>query len=457
MVTSSISGNSTLANSNISHGERNLPFSACFGWGVGSIATMTVLNVTNGLVLKYFVDHLAIAAYFAGLLIAGTRLFDAFIDVFVGMMSDKTSSRWGRRRPYLLAGSFLIALSPIILFAVPLWVPPAYTTIMVLFGLAIHAISYTIFNVPYMAMPVEMTQSHHERTYLFTFRIYGTAIGTLLGGALAPWIITYFGEDAQAFAKMSYVVGGLVLIAGLVAFWTTRNAPIFEPMKNTSKEKKSKVNLLNLRKVGSNRPFLFLLIAKIFIVASTGVGAAAKAFLVTDILLQPLSWLGIYALAATAGMFASQPFWLRVSRAYNKRVCFFVATSLLIVVTMTWLLAGPEETKFILALRGLFLGLSGGGVLLASQAMLPDVLEHDFKLNGIRHEGAMTGLYTTIERGASALGVALAGVVLSVGGYVGGMDASPDAIRSIYVCVAIIPCLGLFLSILAITQYRLKG
>ena len=429
-----------------------LPLSACLGWGIGSIATMMVLNVTNGLLLKYFVDHLAIAAYFAGLVIAGSRIFDAFIDIFVGMLSDKTRSPWGRRRPFLLVGSFLLALSPIILFAVPLVVEPDYMTAMVFFGLAMYAISYTVFNVPYMAMPVEMTQNHHERTYLFTFRIYGTAIGTLLGGALAPWLITYFGGGSLGFAKMSFVVAGIALIVGLTCFWTTRNAPIFDV-----KENKTKAKFLNLGKVVSNRPFVFLLIAKIFIVASTGVGAAAKAFLVTDILLQPLSWLGIYATSATAGMLISQPVWLKVSKAYSKRICFFIAAALLIVVNLTWLLAGPNETQFLLGLRGFCLGLSGGGVLLATQAMLPDVLEHDFKLNGIRHEGAMTGMYTTVERGASALGVALTGVVLSIGGYVGGVDPTPDGIRAIYACVAIIPCLGLFLSILAITQYRLKG
>ena len=429
-----------------------LPFSACLGWGIGSIATMTVLNVTNGLLLKYFVDHLAIAAYFAGLMIAGSRIFDAFIDIFVGMLSDKTRSPWGRRRPFLLVGSFLLALSPIILFAVPLIVAPDYMTAMVFFGLALYAISYTVFNVPYMAMPVEMTQSHHERTYLFTFRIYGTAIGTLFGGAMAPWLITYFGGGSLGFAKMSFVVASIVLVVGLTCFWTTRNAPKFE-----YKQSNEKAKFLNLRKIFANRPFVFLLIAKIFIVASTGVGAAAMAFLVTDILIQPLAWLGVYAMSATAGMLVSQPFWLKVSKVHSKRVCFFLAASLLILVNLTWLLAGPEETQFLLGLRGVCLGLSGGGVLLATQAMLPDVLEYDFKLNGIRHEGAMTGMYTTVERGASALGVALAGVVLSAGGYIGGVAPTVEGIRAIYACVAIIPCVGLFLSILAITQYRLKG
>ena len=429
-----------------------LPFNACLGWGIGSIATMTVLNVTNGLLLKYFVDHLAIAAYFAGLIIAGSRIFDAFIDIFVGMFSDKTKSPWGRRRPYLLVGSFLLALSPIILFAVPLLVSPEYMTLMIFFGLAMYAISYTVFNVPYMAMPVEMTQNHHERTYLFSFRIYGTAVGTLLGGAMAPWLITYFGGGSIGFAKMSFVVALIVLVVGLTCFWTTRNAPKFE-----YKESKEKAKFFNLGKVLANRPFLFLLLAKIFIVASTGVGAAAMAFIVTDVLQQSLAWIGIYAMSATAGMLVSQPFWLKISKAHSKRICFFIAASLFILVTLTWLLTGPEETKFLLGLRGFCLGLTGGGVLLATQAMLPDVLEHDFKINGIRHEGAMTGMYTTVERGASALGVALAGVVLSAGGYIGGVDPTAEGIRAIYACVAIIPCFGLLLSILAITQYRLKG
>lgn len=430
-----------------------LPLHICIGWGIGSAGMATLLNVTNGLILKYVVDFLGMTAVVAGSLVAATRIFDAAIDPLMGMLSDKTTSRWGRRRPYLLVGSFLCALTPIVIFVLPQQTDVFPTTALVVLGLLFYAVSYTTYNVPYMAMPVEMTQNHHERTYLFSFRIYGIAIGGLMGGALAPWLVTQFGEDADAFGKMAYTISAIILGGCLTCFFLTRNAPILRFDKSAARPGIGEIKL-----VLHNRPFLLLLFAKVFIVAGTGVGAASLAFFVTRVLREPLSWLGFFVGLSTVGLIVSQPMWVAVAKRYGKRVCFLFAAACYIVVVLTWLLAGPGEGQFAVGLRALLLGVFGGGILLSTQSMLPDVLEHEVALTGIRHEGVMTGLYTTVERGSSAIGVALAGLILSVGGYVGGAELiTPDAIRAIYICVAIMPALMMAVSIAAMSRYDLPG
>lgn len=433
--------------------EIKLPLHVCIGWGIGSAGMMTLLNVTNGLILKYVVDFLGVTAIFAGTLIAGTRIFDAAIDPFMGMLSDKTVSKWGRRRPFLLVGSFLCALTPIVLFSLPQMFDPTWTTALVIMGLLFYAVSYTTFNVPYMAMPVEMTRNHHERTYLFSFRIYGIAIGGLMGGALAPWLITYFGGDAAAFSSMAYCLSAVILLGCLTCFFLTKNAPVL-----TFKKTAARPGFADIKLVLHNRPFLLLLLAKVFIVAGTGVGASALAFFVTQVLKEPLSWLGLFVGLSTIGLILSQTVWVAIAKRFGKRFCFLAAAVVYIFVALSWLLAGPGEAQLALGIRAVLLGVFGGGILLSTQAMLPDVLEHEVVLTGIRHEGAMTGLYTTVERGASAMGVALAGVILSLGGYVGGADViDPDAIRAIYICVAVVPAAMLLISIAAILRYDLPG
>jgi len=432
-----------------------LPKSACIGWGLGSVGTLTLIAVTNGLVLKYAVDIVGISAAVAGLIIAFTRIFDAAIDPFMGSLSDRTVSKWGRRRPFLLVGAFLCALAPVLIFAAPASLSGTSAIAYMVMALLFYAVAYTSFNVPYMAMPVEMTQSHHERTFLFSFRVYGSAIGGLLGGAFAPWIITELGGGKPGFAGMGYVIGITVFFACLASFWLTRNAPI-SPVQ--ARDPRSKFTQFKL--AFGNKPFISLLIAKIFIVAGTGIGAASMAFFVTSVLRQPLSWLGLFAASATAAMILSQPLWLKIAKAQGKRKAYLIAGSLYVVVVLTWLFAGPGEPQYAIIARAGILGFIGGGILLNSQAMLPDTLEHEFVLTGVRHEGVLTGLYTTVERGASALGVAVAGFILGAGGYVAGAEAAIQtqaAIQSIYISMAIMPAAAIALSMVFIWRYNLPG
>jgi glycoside/pentoside/hexuronide:cation symporter, GPH family len=252
---------------------------------------------------------------------------------------------------------------------------------------------------------------------------------------------------------MAIVLSAVILVGCLAAFFLTRDAPAL-----TSRQTAHRPGLRDLQLVLRNRPFMLLLIAKTFIVAGTGVSASALAFLVTRVLLQPLSWIGLVVTFSTVGLIASQPLWVSIARRHGKRIGFLAAATVYIFVVLSWLLADAGESQIAVSLRAFLLGIFGGGILLTSQAMLPDVLEHEVKLTGIRHEGAMTGLYTTVERGASAMGVALAGLILSAGGYVGGAEAaSPDTIRAIYACVSIVPALMLGASIVAIYRYDLPG
>lgn len=436
-------------------GQGKLPFPAVFGWGLGSVGTLVLLNITNSLVLKYLVDIVGVAAAIAGTIIAATRIFDAFLDPFMGSFSDATVSRWGRRRPFLLAGGVMCAAAPILIFAAPSALTGSSAVAYMVVALLFYALAYTTFNVPYMAMPVEMTQSHHERTYLFSFRIYATAIAGVIGGAMAPSLVEYFGGGREGFAMMAYIMSAVILTACFTSFYLTRNAPVSDaPIADKNPK------FTQIRYALRNKPFLSLMIAKIFLVSGTGIGGAAMAFFVTIVLEKPLSWLGFFVIGATIGMMGSQVLWLKIARALGKRKCFLIAAAFYIVVVLTWLLAGPEETQIAVAVRAFALGVFGGGLLLTSQAMLPDTLQHELELTGVQHEGVLTGIYTTVERGASALGVAIAGFVLGAGGYIGGLDPaqqSASAISAIYLCMAVLPAVAVLLSSAAIWKYDLPG
>ena len=160
-----------------------------FGWGLGTLCMSLMFQAVSLLILRYLVDYVGLAAGLAGLLIGLGKVYDAVTDPLMGAISDRTHSRFGRRRPYLLLGSLVSALSFVLLFNLAQFVDwaPSLLLGMVVVALLLNATGYTIFNVPYLAMPAEMGLGFHERTRLMSFRAAAVAIGgvsaTAGGGA----------------------------------------------------------------------------------------------------------------------------------------------------------------------------------------------------------------------------------------------------------------------------------
>ena len=93
-------------------------------WGIGTLGPVTVLTATNALLLRFLTDHYGLAARLAASLIAVSESYDAFADIAMGIVSDRTRSRWSRRRPYLVGGAVLLAISLLAIFA-----PPSFGTV----------------------------------------------------------------------------------------------------------------------------------------------------------------------------------------------------------------------------------------------------------------------------------------------------------------------------------------
>ena len=175
-------------------GQLSIPIR--FGWGMGSLGISLMFNATSLLMLRYLVDYAGIGAALAGLLIGGAKIYDAVTDPLMGTISDRTRSRMGRRRPYLVAGAFVSAISFVMIFNLASFQGSSYIVTLVVLALLLNATGYTIFNVPYMAMPAEMTKGYHERTSLMSYRIAAIAVGQLCASFIGPLLLVAYGGGA---------------------------------------------------------------------------------------------------------------------------------------------------------------------------------------------------------------------------------------------------------------------
>ena len=431
-----------------------LPTRVCMGWGIGTLGPVTVLTATNVVLLRYMTDFVGIAAGIAATLIAVAKIFDAFIDPAMGVLSDRTRSRWGRRRPWLLLGAGLLSIAVVGLFAVPNFASTATRTTYVGALLIFYAVAYTVFNIPYLSMPAEMTESYHERSRLMSWRVYAVGLSQIVASVLGPMLIGKLGGGQSAYFWMALVFVPIILGSAWIAFSLTAEAPFTERALHVHYPFAEQV-----RSVATNKPFLVLIVVKFLTLASLGV-QAVFAFYFAHVLKLGNSALGEYFLVSSLAMIVSQPAWLWLLRRLgDKKLVYMIALALSIPPNLTWLLAAPGDPHILIYLRAAIIGISGGGAILMGQSLLPDTMEYDFRRTGLRREGIFAGFYTTVEKLSGALGVAAVGAILSAAGYVatrgGGQGQPASAIHAIYLIMGILPATISLLGIIGLLFYDL--
>lgn len=434
------------------HSNSKLPFVMGLGWGIGTINIAILFNVKNVLLLKFVTDYMGITIILAGSLLALAKLFDAVTDPVMGMISDRTNTGIGRRRPYLLLGSFMCAASMLILFAPPAWAigSPAY----LMFGLLWYSAAYTIFNVPYLAMPAEMTAKYHERSFLMSFRVAGISIGQLLAIGFGPIMVSWFGGGLDGHAALAWILAGLVLAAGLISFFSTAKA------RFTKREQKRYSLTEQFSAVRQNKPFLLLLGAKFCVLTGTAFFQSAIAFYMTANLGLGYAMLGQLITVMTVFGLLALPLWLKLARQIDKRKTAAVSLFFYALITVSWFFIDKQDPQWALYVRGVFMGISASGLMLMLQSLLPDTIAFDGARTGENREGVYAGAYTFAEKIAYAVGAAITGIFLGLQGYIAGSPAmaitQPDsALFAIALSASFIPGLFFLASIGFLYFYRL--
>jgi len=431
-----------------------LPVSIYLSYGAGSVGTGMFAAVPGLLLLIFMTDTLAIPASLAGWGIFLPKFWDVITDPFMGTISDLTSSPWGRRRPYLLAGAVSLPVFFIMLFSVPAFQSPLTSFAYVVIAFILAATAYTLFQVPYIAMPAEMSRDYDERTTIMSFRMAFMTAGILIAGGAAPMIIDLAGGGRPGHAVMSVSLAVVCLAAMLVAFFGTRRAP-FTTRVETSVPFREQARVA-LR----NRHFLILVAG--FFPQQIGVGCtlAALPFYCKYILGGTNATLTILFLCLMLPAIVTMPLWVWISRRTGKRNAYLISSALFGGMALS-LLLGSRENLSLLYLQVSVVGLAYAGIQLFPFSMLPDTIQVDQALSGLRREGIFTGVWTAQEKTGMAVGALLAGSIL---GWTGFLETAADqtavqaasALRGILIAFSVTPALLFCLSLPLIRRYDLS-
>lgn len=436
-----------------------VPFSIRLGWGIGSLGVAILFNSYAVLLLFYLTNIIGMKVQVAGTLLTIAKLYNVVVDVPIGLLSDNTRSRWGRRRPWMLAASFLCAACFVIMFNVP---PPATqggadfaTTAYVLGSLIFYATAYSMFNVPYMAMPGEMSGSYHERTAIMSYRVVFIQFGYLIGVGLAPRLAQALGGGIRGYGVVGWILGLGAGLAMLASFFGTARARSAEKtaVKYTAAEQ--------FRSALANRPFLLLSAFKLLTLFSGATVTATLLFFVKNVLRHDQSIMLWYSFGYAGAALVSVPlFWVKLSARIGKHRALMVATLGFLVVVLSWLFAEPGESEWLFTLRAFLLGTFAAGKLLLGMTLLPDIMEYDSLRTGMRREGVFAGAYSLVEKTAFALSPLVLTLILAAFGYRESVDnafveQSREALMGIYLNIAIVPAICNGLAAMVLLRYDL--
>lgn len=429
------------------------------GWAVGTLGVSALLNTYNVAALFFLVTVLQLEPVVAGALITASKLYDAVTDPLMGSISDRTRSRWGRRRPWLLVGGLACGVSFALVFAVPPVAEPMLRIGLVAAALVLLSTAYTVYNVPYLAMPAEMVDDYHERSVMMSYRVFLISLGTFIGTAGAPGLVGWL-QDGQglsplaAYRIMGITVGVLIAVSMVAAFYGTRRARFTEQVSTRL------TFAQRLRLLASNRPFLLYLGIKLAGLFSLASILATQFFFVVYVMQKSVSVIAFYGTAQLLAQVIFIPAWLALARRHGKARIMVWSAIGMIALAATWLWSGPEEPLWIYVLRGALIGIASGGTLLGTQAILPDLMEYDYRRTGLRREGVFAGLASFIEKTSGALsGVAIGGF-LSLMQFDKTLPAGeqPDsAVAAIMICTAGIPMVMYGLKLVLLWFYDLTA
>lgn len=398
-----------------------------FGYGAVALC-FALFGITYYVYLpKLYADNFGIDLTALGMIILFSRIFDAVSDPVVGLLSDRTKSTLGRRRPWIIVGAPLLALSFIFLTAPDIW----RSTISIEGGFAlltlIFFLGWTCVVVPYEAWGVEISQNYDQRTNIFGWRDGFLVFGTL-AASVFPILIPALGgrlfNSELGPVQSIQIVGGIyVLIFGallVLLLVSTR-----ERREYLSKAP-TELSLAALKSTFHNRAFRVLLVT--FVVG--GVGGAIPATLIpfyVEHVLGSKDWGYFLVLYFLVGL-AALPFWIRFASRWDKKWVWIVAMAVNSIAFSCVYFLGSGD----IMLYGLLVAISGvgyGATLALPSSMQADIVDIDELNTGKRREGQFLGIMSVSKKLAWALGAGAVFPVLEWAGYQNGMPVQSAKVQ----------------------------
>jgi glycoside/pentoside/hexuronide:cation symporter, GPH family len=434
-------------------------------WGMGGITDCMIKNGVNSLIDQIYTIAMAIDPKWIGIARSIPRFLDIITDPLVGHLSDNTRSRWGRRKPWMLAGLIILALTTVLMWYPPMSLGPVAVSVFIVVMLfLLFTVGYALFTIPYTAMGYEMSSNSDERTHLFKYSL----LGFTFVGLLTPWLnllcLELEGDQSEVFKGLhgvhwvSWGAAGIIVITGLMPILfckdvthghSEQKVPFAQAVRHTMRNRAFWPLVLGnfIMRFGMSVTGIFFYYVFVY-----GVGNTMKA---------GATEYGWFATAINSSTLAGTLLvaWLSERAGKKQTVITLMGFSALAYASVWWVFQ-PElaGTRWYLA-TGVGIGLFCNTMPMIINSMLADVCDFDELNTGHRREAFYGAVFITSDKIAFAVTLFLQGFLLQASGFNAKLDhQSPETVATWMKWLLLTQPTGFILGIVCILAYPLtKG
>ncbi|HUV06292.1 MAG TPA: MFS transporter, partial [Spirochaetia bacterium] len=402
-------------------------------YGVGDTSFSLTATIIGAYFAIFLTDVVGVVPGMAAVAIFLGRSWDYINDPVVGYLSDRTRTRWGRRRPFLVFGAVPFAIAFALLWWRPWWKNPLCLVIYYSAAYIVFDTANTLVEMPYNALTPELTGDYDERTALTTYRMFFSILAGLLAFTLPLLFVGGFHpERAPRFFTMGLIFGSFSALPLLLTFLGSKENRDF--MEQTQPK-----FLPSLKAAAGNRPFVFSLL--IFLVTWLSVDilqATLFYFIKYCMNLESRSGLIMGIIFGAAAV--SLVFWNWLSQRLSKRWAYAIGVGFWAAVQIILVTLKPSPNIFLLLFLCSLAGVGLGAAHVLTWAMIPDSIEWDEWQTGARHEGMFYSFVILTKKVASSIAIPLALLFLETSGYKpNAIRQSSEAVLAIRILTGVIP------------------
>ena len=439
--------------------SEKLPLRTKIGFGMGDIYGGGAGVIVSFYYLYFLTDVIRINPALAGTAFLISKLYDAVTDPFEGILTDRTRSPLGRRRPYLLAGILLVFLSFFLM-----WYPAAFESETARFAYVI--VTYLFFSTvvsivmtAYNALASELTLDYHERTSVSSIRIFFSSVASILAAVLPLEIVKLAPDPRTGYIWMGIAFGIFFALPFLVTFFSTRERPEFQrPLESFSLRK----TFLDPFRVKT-----FVIVLLMYILAFVAMDAVSS--IVIYFMKYYLGRGGeanYVSGALLVAQLVSLPFYVRISRRTSKQTGYLIGALVWVATMLFSFLINPGAPSWYIYVFAVMVGLGTGGIVVMIYAMFPDIPDVDELQTGERREGTYSAIVTFSRKFSSAVALFLISNALAITGYRPPIEnagavveqvQTPEFLNALRMVFAFTPILLVGLAVVAALRYPLNA
>ena len=418
-----------------------------FFYGIGDLGNAVVNSAIQFFLMKFYTDGALVPSALAGNALFVGKIWDAINDPLFGWITDRSKSRLGKRRVFMIFGAIPLAISIALLWFVPTQ-ERIWTFVWIALTFILFDTVWTITNVPYYALTSELTDDYDERSSLTTTRMAMAVPAYLVGTAVTPAIVGLFALQRSGYAFIGILYGVIAGAALLISAAGLRertglalNKPEGSPLKS-------------LGLAFKNKPFVWLCATYFVINLSFAFIKVLMAYYIEYQLLMKTGTsliMGLMLICVTISL----PFWQWLSRKIDKAPAYalgmFIGGA---AVIMTFFL--PHQPTWFIYVVSVLAGFGFSAQWIFPWTMVADVADYDRLETGEQRSGMYYGVWGLATKISEALALAAVGWILAGFGYQPNVEQTPQALLGIRLFFGLIPAVIIFLSLPLLLKYPLN-